>query len=150
MPDGDDGSLRPAPGGVRALRPTGARGPQPIGYFLARFDRSLAQWSELKLNSANGRDQNALQGLENNMQKRASERRDELVMELQTGSPVNRTHRRGCPGVHQGPHGARPLLATSTKDPELVQKTLLALGVLALPETPLGGILQHLREDPES
>src|SRR5690349_12259881 len=49
--------------------------PETIGFFLTRFDRSLLQWSELKLASASARDQNALAALEANMQKRSRERR---------------------------------------------------------------------------
>lgn len=131
--------------------PLPEEGPETIGYFLARFDRSLVQWSELKLGTSNARDQNTLRILEQNMQKRARDRRDELVLELESGAPVNRRIAAAALGFTHDPSVLGPLLASlPDPDPELVQKTLLAIGVLALPETPLGGILERLRSDPEA
>lgn len=131
--------------------PLPPEGPEPIGYFLARFDRSLVQWSELKLASSSKRDQNALRTLELNMQKRARERRDELVATLETGPPASRRIAAAALGFTGDPTVLGPLLAKlSDPDPEVAQKTLLALGVLALPETPLGGILARLRDDPDA
>jgi HEAT repeat protein len=124
---------------------------QPIGFFLANFDRSLVQWSDYKLNSSSKRDQNALIGLEHEMAERARERRDELVEVLETGAPVNRRIAAAALGFTRDATVLSTLLsALSEPDAELVQKSLLALGVLALPETPLGGILQRLREDPDA
>jgi hypothetical protein len=126
--------------------PLPPEGPETIGYFLTSFDRSLVQWSELKLGSSGARDQNTLRILEQNMQKRARDRREELVLVLESGAPVNRRIAAAALGFTHDPSVLGPLLASlADPDPELVQKTLLALGVLALPETPLGGILERLR-----
>src|SRR5688572_24451235 len=64
-------------------------GPESIGFFLARFDRSLRQWSDLVLTASNAREQNELQALEVSMRDRAKKRRDELVTTLETGAPLN-------------------------------------------------------------
>jgi HEAT repeat protein len=122
--------------------------PQTIGFFLTRFDISLLQWSELKLASASARDQNTLAALEANMQKRARERRGELLAELETGAPVNRRIAAAALGFSHDPTVLGPLLAAlEERDPELVQKALLAIGVLGLPETPVTVIEDRLRND---
>lgn len=124
--------------------------PQTIGYFLTVFDRSLAQWTELKLGSATARDVNTREMLERNMLKRARERRDELVAELDGGPPVNRRIAAAALGFSHDPTVLGPLLAAlADPDAEVVQRALLSLGVLALPETPLGEIRRHLLEDPD-
>jgi HEAT repeat protein len=128
--------------------PLPPEGPETIGFFLASFDRSLAQWSELKLGSAGVREQKTLRTLEENMQERARKRRDELLTELEGGVPVNRRIAAAALGFTHDPSVLGPLLASlSDPDPELAQRTLLALGVLALPETPPGGILERLQHD---
>jgi len=141
----DSGRGKPEP-----YVPLAPEGPETIGFFLARFDRSLVQWSELKLGSSSTRDQKTLRLLEENMQERARKRRDELVAELEGSVPVNRRIAAAALGFTHDPSVLGPLLASlPDPDPEVAQKTLLALGVLALPETPLGGILQRLRNDPD-
>jgi len=143
--DQRDGSKRGEPEPYVPLPP---EGPESIGYFLAGFDRSIVQWTELQLGSAGARDRNTLRTLEANMQKRARERRDELLAELEGGVPANRRIAAAALGFTHDPSVLGPLLASlSDPDPVLAQKTLLALGVLAQPETPLGGILERLRSD---
>jgi hypothetical protein len=143
--DRSDGPKRGEP---EPYVPLPDEGPETIGYFLARFDRSIVQWSQLQLGSSGARDQNTLRILEANMQKRARERRDELLAELAGGIPANQRIAAAALGFTHDPSVLGPLLASlSDPDPELAQKTLLALGVLALPETPLGGILQRLHGD---
>lgn len=131
--------------------PLEAEGPETIGFFLARFEGSLVQWCDYKLNSSSPRDQNALRVLERDMQKRAQKRRDELVAVLENGAPMNRHVAAAALGFTHDPTVLGPLLSSlSDPDPELAQKALLGLGVLALAETPLGGILQFLRNDPDT
>ncbi len=131
--------------------PLPVEGPEAIGYFLAQFERSLVQWSDYKLNSSSPRDQSALRTLEADMQKRARNRRDELVTVLENGAPMNRSVAAAALGFTHDPTVLGPLLASlSDPDSELVQKTLLGLGVLGLAETPLGGILSFLRDDPDA
>lgn len=125
--------------------------PQTIGYFLTVFDRSLAQWTDLKLGSSSQRDVSTLELLEKNMQKRARERRDELLTELESGAPLHRRIAAAALGFTHDPSVLGPLLATlADPDPELVQRALLAIGVLALPETPVGEISHRLLNDGDS
>jgi HEAT repeat protein len=126
-------------------------GPESIGFFLTQFDRSLQKWSELKLSAASTRDQGTLAALERSMEERATKRRDELLVELESGAPLNRRIAAAALGFTHDPTVLPPLLAVLTaRDPELVQKALLALGVLALPETPVAEIRQRLLNDPDA
>ncbi len=138
----------PATGKPEPYVPLPDEEPQTIGYFLTVFDRSLAQWTELKLGSSSQRELNTLQLLETNMQKRARERRDEILVELESGAPLQRRIAAAALGFTHDPSVLGPLLAALAEpDPELVQRALLALGVLALPETPVGEIRHRLLND---
>jgi len=122
--------------------------PQTIGYFLTVFDRSLAQWTELKLSATSPRQQSTLALLEQNMQKRARERREALLTELETGAPLNRRVAAAAHGFTHDPTVLGPLVAAlADPDAEVVQRALLALGVLALRETPMAPIRYHLLND---
>lgn len=126
-------------------------GPETIGFFLTNIDRSLQQWNELKLGVSSARDQNMILALEVNLKERASKRRDELIVVLESGAPANRRIAAAALGFTQDPTVLGPLLASlQDRDPELVQKSLLALGVLALPETPLSEIRRLLAVAPEA
>ncbi|HEX6882901.1 MAG TPA: HEAT repeat domain-containing protein [Planctomycetota bacterium] len=123
--------------------------PDPLGYFLTRFDASLQQWSELKLVAGNLREQSTLQALEQSMRDRAQERRDELVATLETGAPLNRRIAAAALGFTKDQTVLGPLLAALDEpDPELVQKALLGIGVLALPETPPEALRRPLLDAP--
>lgn len=125
-------------------------GPESIGFFLAKFDRSLGQWSDLVLTASNAREQNELQALELSMRERAKKRRDELVTTLETGAPLNRRIAAAALGFSQDPTVLGALLAVlEERDPELVQKALLGIGVLALPETPLAELRRLLLDAEE-
>jgi HEAT repeat protein len=124
---------------------------QSIGYFLTVFDDSLVKWSQLMLGSSSARDQNMLRVLEANMQERARLRFDELLTELESGAPINRRIAAAAVGFAHDPKGLGPLLATLPEpDPELVQRALLGLGVLAMPETPVGEIRARLLLDDDA
>jgi HEAT repeat protein len=127
-------------------------GPESIGYFLAMFDRSLTQWSELVLSASNTREKNELLALELNMEERARKRRDELLATLETGIAQNRRIAAATLGFSRDPTVLGPLLAVLDEegDPELAQKALLGVGVLALPETPIEGPRRLLLTAPEA
>jgi len=119
--------------------------PPTIGYFLTLFDGWLLRWSDLRLSAASPKDRNELLALEQHMREKSAERRLELVQELESGAPSQRRIAAAALGFTGDPAVLGPLLASlDDRDPELAQRTLLALGVLALPETPLGGIKAHL------
>jgi len=126
------------------------REPDPLGYFLAEFDESLHQWSELKLVAGNLREQSTLQALEQSMHDRARKRRDELLATLETGAPLNRRIAAAALGFTRDPTVLGPLLATLDEpDPELVQKALLGIGILAQPETPPEALRSPLLDAPD-
>lgn len=113
-------------------------GPEPLGFFLANLDRSLQQWSDLMLAAGDTREQSALLALELSLRDRVQKRRDELLETLETGAPLNRRIAAAALGFSQDPTVLGPLLAVLKEpEPELVQKALLGIGVLAIPETPL-------------
>lgn len=119
--------------------------PPTIGYFLTLFDGWLLRWSDLKLSAATPKDQNELLALETHMRTQALERSGELLEVLEAGAPLNRRIAAAALGFSGDPKVLGALLAAlSDGDPELAQKALLAIGVLCVPETPLGGIRLHL------
>jgi hypothetical protein len=140
-----------APGETRPFVPLPDEGPEPIGYFLKRFDRSLSSWSEGKLAAANAREKNTLAALESDMRQRATKRKDELLRELESGAPANRRIAAAALGFSGDPAVLGPMLtALSDPDTELVQKSLLGIGILADKDTPLAEILRQLERAPEA
>lgn len=139
-----------APGETRPFVPLPAQEPDSIGYFLVNFDRSLSAWSDGKLGAANARERSYLEALERDMQKRAKERQDELLRELEAGPPKNRRIAAAALGFCDDPVVLGPMLTAALEpDPELVQKALLGIGILADPDTPLGAITQQLERSPD-
>jgi HEAT repeat protein len=127
------------------------QGPEPIGFFVTNLDRSLQQWSELKLSGSSSRDQNVLLALEVSLTERTQKRRDELLSVLETGAPANRRIVAAALGFTHDPTVLGALLAVLDEhDPELVQKALLGIGILAQKDTPLGAVRAHLVDAPES
>jgi HEAT repeat protein len=121
--------------------------PENIGFFLTRFDLSLAKWSELRLSAASARDQNALLALEANLEESARLRREELLEVLASGAPANRRVAAAALGFTHDPSVLGALLALlPERDPELVQKALLGIGILALADTPLAAVRKCLAE----
>ncbi len=121
-----------------------------IGYFLVQVDKSLQRWSELKLEARGPREDLTLQALEESLRRRTVERQDELVHELEGGPPSNREVAAVALGFTGDPAVLSPLLAALLDpDPGVVQKAVLGLGILALPETPLSEITALLSGDPD-
>jgi HEAT repeat protein len=124
--------------------------PATIGYLLTQLDKSFKRWSDLKLTAADPKEQHALDALERNLQKRTRERQDELIVELESGPPTNREIAAVALGFTRDPAALSPLLsALSDRDPSLVQKALLGIGILGLPETPLSQVTYLLLHDPD-
>jgi len=145
---GDDASSAGEP---RPFVPLPAEGPEPIGYFLVRFDRSLSAWSEGKLAASNAREESTLEALERDMRQRAVERKGELLAELESGAPANRRIAAAALGFSGDPVVLGAMLtALADPDPELVQKSLLGIGILADKDTPLPMITHLLDNAPEA
>lgn len=136
---------------TRPFVPLPDEGPEPIGYFLVRFDRSLAAWSEGMLSAANARETSALDALERDMRQRATKRKDELLVELESGPLANRRIAAAALGFSGDPGVLGPMLtALSDPDDELVQKSLLGIGILADKDTPLSGVVRLLDDAPDA
>jgi hypothetical protein len=134
------------PGKGDPYRPGEAPPPDSIGFFLTRYDKALARWSEMKLAPRSPRQESTLRALEGSLHDEAVKRRDELLSEIISGPPRNREVAVVALGFSGDPVVLGPLLqALSDPAPAVVQKTHLALGILALPETPLGEIAHDLR-----
>jgi len=119
--------------------------PPTVGYFLTLFDGWLVRWSDLKLSASSPRDQNELQALEAHMRTEAIKRRVDLLEALETGPLTNRRIAAAALGFTDDPTVLGPLLAClSEGDPALVQKALLGIGILGLPETPVASVRAQL------
>jgi HEAT repeat protein len=126
-------------------------GSEAAGFSIASLDRSLEQWSELKLRAATSRDQNALAGLEASLERRTRQRRVELLNVLESGPPVQRRVAALALGFTREPSVLGPLLAVlADADEELQQKALLGIGVLALAETPIGMLRGRLLDSKDA
>jgi HEAT repeat protein len=124
--------------------------PDSIGYFLTNYDKSLRRWHDLKLNHTSDRDVRTLRALEINLAERAMKRQSELVTVLESGVRTNREVAAVALGFTGDPAVLSPLLAAlSDPSPVVVQKALLGIGVLELPETPCAQLIYLLRHDPD-
>jgi len=130
--------------------PSADTDPDPIGYFLTQYDKSLQRWNELKLNAKTEREFRALNALERNMTKRSKDRELELVVELETGPPANREVAAVALGFTGNPAILSPLVAALSDPVEpVVQKALLGIGILASPDTPTAQITYLLLQHPD-
>ncbi len=124
--------------------------PETIGYFLALFDKDLEQWSERKLTAVSAQERRTVDALERNLEKRAQDRREEILAAFESGPPINRRIAAAALGFTHDASMLSPLLSgLSDSDAEVVQKSLLGLGILALPETPLAEIRFHMLQHPD-
>lgn len=117
-----------------------------IGYFLTDFDNLLKAWSGKRLAAQTEEEWRLVEVLEGQMQQGAWKRRHELIEVLESGPPINREVAAAALGFTRENEVVGPLLnALSDPRPEVVQKALLGLGVLADPATPLAQPLYLLR-----
>ncbi len=125
-------------------------GPQEsIGAFLVEIDGRLRAWTNLTLTARTEADLRKWRVLEEDIVYKASNRRAELLEQLETGPPVNRTVAAMALGFVRPPEeGAKlvgPLLnALEDPEKEVVNNATVALGMLAAPETPLAPITVKL------
>ena len=120
--------------------------PAPIGQLLAQLDLSIQRWNELLISGTTREDREKARKLELWIQGEAHRRRDELVEQLETGAPQNRTVAAMALGLTREVEVQSPLLA-ALEDPEqaVVSNALLGLGLLGRADTPLARICALLR-----
>jgi len=129
--------------------PVEQAGPVSIGYYLSSLNNSIELWNDLKLNTRSEEDLRKLRRLEPNISRRVELRLDELIEELESGPPRNRTIAAMALGFGESDQVLSPLLMALT-DPEedVVGNALVGLGYLASPDTPLVELCFHLRSNP--
>jgi len=117
----------------------------PIGKFLADFDKSVTQWSSLTLTASTSTEYREARVLESVLVDRTTRRRDELIKELESGPPINRIRAAAALGFTRSVEAQSPLLAAlSDSNPDVVHNALLGLAVLGRGDTPLDEICNLL------
>ncbi len=127
---------------------TFSKGPSPdsIGYFLTEFDNSLRYWNNASLTARSEKDFRVLRGLERELTYRSGQRREELVLELESGPPQNRAIAAVALGFTGEELVLSPLLAAlSDEDETVLQNALMGIGLLASPDTPVAPVAYQLR-----
>lgn len=120
--------------------------PDTIGYFLTRYDESVRAWTNYKLRERTPEVERRLRGLERELRQRANRRLDELIEQVETGPPINRSVAAVALGFTGDPAAQGPLLS-ALSDPvdDVVQNALLGLGQLGRPDTPTSEITYLMR-----
>ena len=120
--------------------PIQVQDPEPIGKFLADFDKSVAQWSSLTLTASTSTEYREARVLESVLVESTTRRGDELIKELESGPPINRIRAAAALGFTRSVEAQSPLLAAlSDSNPDVVHNALLGLAVLGRGDTPLDG-----------
>ena len=121
--------------------------PETLGFFLTRYSNSIKQWHELKLTAEQSPELRRLHAVEKSLQKRASERLEDLLDVMQGNSIANRQTAAMALGFSGDERAMGPLLeALSDKNPQVVQNALTGLGLLGrgdTPTEPLTGLLSN-------
>ena len=130
--------------------PPAIQEPDSIGYYLTQLDNQLQEWSELKLEGRTEQDWRTLRALEQVLNQTTLKRKDDLLAELDSPSPSNRSIAAIALGFTRDEEVASPLLNALADPNDLVShNALLGLGVLASPTTPLARICFILANDPD-
>lgn len=120
--------------------------PEPIGQLLARIDTAIERWNQLQLSGQSGEDREKARKLELWIQGDAHRRRAEIVEQLESGAPQNRTIAAMALGFTRETEVQSPLLAAlDDSDPGVVSNALLGLWLLERSDTPLEKIAGLLR-----
>lgn len=126
--------------------PTLDDGEQPIGPYLTELSIAIAEWTALVTVGTTRQDRQKIVLLTEVLARRADERFDDLVDQLQVGPPVNREIAAAALGFSRREEALAPLVAAlEDPDPEVVRNALLGLYQLRDPRTPLQGVVDALR-----
>jgi hypothetical protein len=123
---------------------------EPIGTVLLELDLSMEDWNKLILTARSTQQRRQASLLEKDIMRRVHINMDELVTQLETGPPANRTVAAMALGFSRDRAVLSPLLA-ALEDPKqaVVNNALLGLALLGQADTPLGGAAILLREAPD-
>lgn len=119
--------------------------PTPIGTLLTELDSSIRAWNNLTLSAQNEADRRRANLLEQNLMFVTHKRRDELVVELETGPLNNRIVAASALGFSRDAEAQGPLIA-ALEDPsaEVAANALLGLALLGKADTPLEPVCRHM------
>jgi hypothetical protein len=119
--------------------------PTPIGTLLTELDSSIRAWNNLTLSAQNEADRRRANLLEQNLMFVTHKRRDDLVVELETGPLNNRIVAASALGFTRDPEAQGPLIA-ALEDPsaEVTANALLGLALLGRADTPLEPVCRHM------
>jgi HEAT repeat protein len=118
-----------------------------IGEFLAKIDLAMRAWTRLAQTAANAEERRQARELERFLRHQTSQRRAELVVQLETGPPYNRVRSASALGFTDASALSPLLAALSDPEPDVVHNALLGLALLADPTTPLEPISALLQGD---
>lgn len=120
--------------------------PVPIGQLLAQLDLSIQRWNELLISGTTRDDHEKARKLELWIQGEAHRRRTEIIEQLETGAPQNRTVAAMALGLTREAEAQSPLIAAlGDPEPAVVSNALLGLGLLGRSDTPLDQVCVLLR-----
>lgn len=117
-----------------------------IGEFLAKIDLAMRAWTRLAQTAANAEERRQARELERFLRHQATQRRAELVVQLETGPPYNRQRAASALGFTDAAALSPLLAALSDPEPDVVHNALLGLALLADPATPLEPIAALLQD----
>ncbi len=128
-----------------AFSPDAIREKTTIGVVLAQLDRSIQMWTQIFLNGSENTDGRRMLLLQESIAQRAGKLFYELVNELETGPPINRSIAAAAIGFIPSDKSLSPLLnALSDPDESVVSNALFGLAVLGSDSTPTGSLADLL------
>jgi HEAT repeat protein len=121
--------------------------PDPMGKLLSDLDLRIRAWSSLTMTAGTERERRQARELQFIIEREATQRCEELVLELETGPPRNRQRAAAALGFTGDERALAPLLgALEDPHPAVVSNALLGLALLARPETPTSAIAALMTE----
>lgn len=126
--------------------------PDPsVGKFLADLSNSISEWTRMTWSETSAQDARRRDLLGTWIREQTLRRKDEVVRELETGPPQNRTVAAAALGFTRSPDVLPPLLAAlHDRDDRVRNNALLGLTLLQSPDTPTAPICDLLADAADS
>lgn len=121
-----------------------------LGKFLMDLSNSIGEWTRMTLSATSGEDARKQDLLGSWIREQALRRKGELLRELETGPPSNRTVAAAALGFTRSPEVLPALLAAlHDREDRVRNNALLGLTLLQSPDTPAGPICELLASEPD-
>jgi hypothetical protein len=118
------------------------------GYILMEMDNMVTAWNNLLLSAGRGADQQKFRVLDEKISHRAAKDLRIFLEELETGPTRNRQVSAMALGFSRSERAMAPLLAALEDNSSTVRaNAALALGLLSITDTPLGGLIAMLEAE---